>query len=162
MPRIPKPEAELARPRARKGGDQQEVTVGTRRPVTLELEADANWHPIAKMVFESVKTSGQADFYQDSDWAVLFSICEDISYYKTPQVATYQNKKTGEITEYEKPRSGQMLQSVMSNLTSLLLTEGERRRVRLELQEPEKEPVKLASVAQLQYPDLQGEADGAC
>ena len=49
-----------------------------------------------------------------------------------------------------------MLQSVMSNLTSLLLTEGERRRVRLELQEPEKEPVKLASVAQLQYPDLQG------
>ena len=109
------------------------------------------------MIFNSVKESGQADYYQDSDWAVLYSICEDISYYKSDHVSTYVDKKTGEVREYEKPRSGQMLQAIMSNLTDLLLTEGQRRRVRLELQEPPKKPESLALVAEnVIYPDAFG------
>lgn len=46
--------------------------------------------------------------------------------------------------EYHK-RSGQMLQTIMSSLTSLMLTEGERRRARLELAEP-KPDVESAGV----------------
>lgn len=153
---IPRPEATLARPRERTGGEHgaQAVTVGERLPVTWGLDADPAWHPIAIRIYEAARTSGQSAFYQDSDWAILYSLCEDISYYKTPSKATAVNRKTGEASEYDKPRSGQMLQSIMSNLTSLLLTEGERRRVRLELQTPPEERPDLKVVAMKQYRDI--------
>ena len=66
MPAIPKRESELARPRERKGKDQQSTVVGVRRQVNIP-EADPDWHPIAKGLYESAKTPGQSDFYQDSD-----------------------------------------------------------------------------------------------
>ena len=94
---IPKPQAELARDRSRKGGEVKEVTVGERRPVTWNLEPDPDWHPIAIRLYESVRTSGQADFYQDSDWAMLYSLCDDLSYYKTPREWT--DKDTGELRQ---------------------------------------------------------------
>lgn len=154
---IPKPEGSLKRPRSRKGKGEQSVVVGTRRPVTIALEPDPHWHDIAKTIFTSVATSGQADYYQDSDWAILYSLCEDISYYKSPSKGVSVNKLTGETHEYEKPRSGQMLQSIMSNLTDLLLTEGQRRRVRMELQEPPVERPDLAGVAEnVIYPEAFG------
>lgn len=78
--------------------------------------ADREWHPIAKRLWNAAKRSGQSRFYEPSDWLMLFSLCDDLSYYKTRNV-----------------RSGQMLQAIMSGLTSLLLTEGDRRRVRIEL-----------------------------
>ena len=152
---IARPESTLARPRSRKGSDQREVTAGLRRPVTWNLPADPEWHPIARHLYEAVASSGQADFYQDSDWAILYSLCEDISYYKKESKMAIVDKKTGEVREYPKPRSGQMLQAIMSNLTSLLLTEGERRRVRLELQEPPKPQADLRVVAMQDYKDLQ-------
>ena len=154
---IPRAEAELARPRERRGSDEQPVLHGERRPVTWNLEADPEWHPIARMIYDSVASSGQADFYQDSDWAILYSLCEDISYYKMPSKAVAVNRKTGEVHEYDKPRSGQMLQSIMSNLADLLLTEGQRRRVRMELQATPEAPPNLKVVAMDKYRDL---ADG--
>lgn len=151
---IPKTEAELARPRERRGSDEQETLHGERRAVTWAIPADPDWHPIAKHIYESVATSGQADFYQDSDWAILYSLCDDVSYYKTPSKAVAINRKTGEVHEYEKPRSGQMLQAIMSGLSALLLTEGERRRVRMELQSPAEEKPDLKVVAMNKYRDL--------
>lgn len=125
---IPRREETLARPRARKGGDQQAVKKGVLRDVTFDLEPEENWHPIAKAIWESTLDSGQADFYQNSDLAILYSLCDDIDHYKR----SYK-------------RSGQMLQTIMSALERLLVTEGDRRRVRLELHAPEPE-VELASV----------------
>ena len=154
---IPKTENELARPRERRGSDEQSTIHGERRPVTWDLPADPDWHPIATQLYESVKTSGQSDFWQDSDWAIFYSLCEDISYYKTPSKATAINRKTGEAHEYDKPRSGQMLQAIMSNLQDLLLTEGQRRRVRMELQEKPEERPDLKVVAMDRHRDL---ADG--
>ena len=79
-------------------------------------EADPEWHPIAQDLWESLEKSGQARFYEPSDWAIAYSLCDDLSYYKLARV-----------------RSGQMLASIMSSLSSLLLTEGDRRRVQVEL-----------------------------
>ena len=131
---VPRREEELARPRERKGGDQVPVTHGQMRPITWNVPADENWHPIAKMLYESVVSSGQSDFYQDSDYAMLYSICEDLSVYKNAG-----------------KRSGQLLQSIMSALTSLLLTEGERRRVRIELQKPPEKKPDLKVLAMDRY-----------
>jgi hypothetical protein len=121
MPVIPRREADLARPRARKGKDQRPVTKGVARPVRVP-RADPAWHPIAKKLYDSLKTSGQADFYQNSDWAVAWSICEDLSFYKRME-----------------RRSGQMLQSIYGALSDLLVTEADRRRLRIELEAPKPE-----------------------
>ena len=140
---VPNREADLARPRERKGGDTQSVTQGTLRPVKIP-NADRTWHPIAKRLFNSLKTSGQADFYQDSDWAFAYSLCDDLSHYKKPLVAR-------DGTEYHK-RSGQMLQAIYSSLERLLVTEGDRRRVRIELHEPEPDtqPASVLAIADYQ------------
>lgn len=134
---VPNRSEDLARPRSRRGGDQQDVTRGVLRPVVIP-EPDENWHPIARMLWDSLAASGQSDFYQQSDWAMAYSLCEDLSRYKEPLV-----NRDGE--EYFK-RSGQMLQTIYSAMQDLLVTEGTRRRVRLELTapEPEKDPASVA------------------
>lgn len=141
---VPNREADLARPRSHKGQHVVPVTKGVSRPVRVP-RADPQWHPIAKMLWDSMKKSGQADFYQQSDWAFAYSLCDDLSYYKNPGVS--YNRKTGE--EYVKPRSGQMLQTIYAAMGSLLITEGDRRRVRIELHEPEpdKKPASVVAIA---------------
>jgi hypothetical protein len=116
---VPNRDEDLARPRHRKGGDVQDVTVGQSRPALIP-EPDPDWHPIARQLWDSLRTSGQSDFYQSSDWAIAFSLCDDISYYKRAS-----------------KRSGQMLTAIYSAMSTLLLTEGDRRRVRVELRKPE-------------------------
>jgi hypothetical protein len=103
------------------------------KPVKIP-NADRDWHPIARRLWDSLKTSGQSDFYQNSDWAFAYSLCEDLSYYK----------KSGK-------RSGQMLQTIYSAFERLLVTEGDRRRVRVELNEPETEQDSAAVLAIADY-----------
>ena len=130
---VPNREEDLARPRSRKGSDQQPVTKGEMRPVKIP-NADRDWHPIARRLWDSLKTSGQSDFYQNSDWAFAYSLCEDLSHYK----------KSGK-------RSGQMLQTIYSAFERLLVAEGDRRRVRIELNEPEDEQDSAAVLAIADY-----------
>lgn len=88
-------------------------------------EPDPDWHYIARYVWDAMLESGANRYYESTDWAVLFSICDDISYYK----------RTGK-------RSGQMLATINGMLTSLLLTEGDRRRVGIELQKTDEQAAK--------------------
>lgn len=134
---VPNREDDLARPRERKGADAVPVTKGEQRPVTIP-DADPEWHAIAKMLWESLRTSGQSDFYQNSDWAFAYSLCEDLSVYKSPQTSI-------DGRQYTK-RSGQMLQAIYSAMSNLLVTEADRRRIRIELHEPEDDNKVPASV----------------
>ncbi|MEX1655528.1 hypothetical protein ABZ960_20465 [Streptomyces pseudovenezuelae] len=130
---VPNREDDLARPRSRKGSEEQETKKGQMRPVRVP-RADPDWHPIAKQLYDSLKKSGQADFYQQSDWALAFALCDDLSHYK----------KSGK-------RSAQMAQTLYSALGNLLVTEGDRRRVRIELQEPEEETTSASVLAIANY-----------
>jgi hypothetical protein len=130
---VPNRESDLARPRERKGGQVQPVTKGVARPVKVP-NADRSWHPIARRLWDALKSSGQADFYQDSDWALAYSLCEDLSHYKRAS-----------------KRSGQMLQTIYSAFERLLVAEGDRRRVRIELHEPEPEVPSAAVLAIADY-----------
>ncbi|UFD97943.1 minor tail protein [Streptomyces phage Pablito] len=130
---IPNRESDLARPRSRKGTDEQEAKKGLMRKVTVP-RADPEWHPIAKQLYDSLKKSGQADFYQQSDWALAYALCDDLSHYKKSS-----------------KRSAQMAQTLYSALGNLLVTEGDRRRVRIELQEPEPETTSAAVLAIADY-----------
>jgi hypothetical protein len=79
-------------------------------------EPDPLWHPISRQLWDSLALSGQSKFYEPSDWALAFSLMDDLSYYKLAQ-----------------RRSGQMLASIYAQMSSLLVTEGDRRRVGIEL-----------------------------
>lgn len=116
---VPNRSEDLARPRERKGGQVDSITKGVSQPATIP-EPDPDWHAIAVIFWHSALESGQASFYQSSDYAFLYSLCDDLSYYKKGV-----------------KRSGQMLASIYSAMERLLITEGDRRRVRVELDEPE-------------------------
>lgn len=128
--RGPVPKREESRQRR-----NQKETPTVKAPGAEEVsvpEADPAWHPIAKRVWDAAVVSGQARFYEPSDWAVLFSLMDDLSDYKMAD-----------------RRSGQMLQTIMSSLSSLLLTEGDRRRLQIELARPSAEVLEDAGVAEM-------------
>lgn len=74
-------------------------------------------HPIAAQLYESLRTSGQSLYYEPSDWVAAAYVCEAMS----------RSLKAQRF-------SGQLFASVMSALTELLVTEGARRRARLEVE----------------------------
>lgn len=88
-------------------------------------------HPIAVDLYESLKDSGQAKYYEPSDW----------------QMARVLVHLLSKVLWSSKP-SAQMLAALNSLMSSLLLTEGERRRVRLEVERGsvEAEVVNIAKV----------------
>jgi hypothetical protein len=108
--------------------NQQTTTRGVARPAAIPTH-DPEWHPIATQLYLATQDSGQADFYQSSDWALLWSICDDLSYYKSSS-----------------KRSGQMLQTIYSAFERLLVAEGDRRRVRIELELPPADNEEKAGV----------------
>jgi hypothetical protein len=89
-----------------------------------------HWHPMAVEWYESLSESGIAAFYERSDWATAMIVAEELTH--------YFNSSTGR-------RSAQMLTALFSMMTSLGATEGDRRRMRIELEKP-KPTVASASV----------------
>ena len=95
-------------------------------------EPSEAWHPIARRLWDSLLVSGQSKFYEPSDWALAFSLMDDLSYYK------FANK-----------RSGQMLASIYAQMSSLLITEGDRRRIGIELARKSSEELESAGVLEM-------------
>lgn len=88
-------------------------------------EADPEWHPIAVQLYESaLNTPLYRQMFLETDWAVFYAVCEDMSQYK------YGGPKG---------RSAMAGQTVYSALSNLLLTVGERRRAKIETTAPQKE-----------------------
>ena len=76
-----------------------------------------NLHPIAERWFESLRTSGQSQFYEPSDWAAA------------EYVATVMTKNL-----LSPQLSAVMFAAVWSAMTDLLTTEGARRKARIEVE----------------------------
>jgi hypothetical protein len=74
-------------------------------------------HPLVIDLYESLKDSAQAKFYEPSDW----------------QFARLSMHFVNKLVNRPNP-SAQMLASVNQMLTALLMTEGDRRRVRMEVE----------------------------
>lgn len=131
---IPNRPNDLSRERDSQRGDQIPISKGELRPVYDVPAPDEDWHPIVQGLYLSAAESGQADFYQMSDWWLWYSLCEDLDYYK----------KMGR-------RSGQMLQTIYSSMTELLVSEGARRKARIILSDPEPEEDDAAVLALVDY-----------
>lgn len=130
--KVPKREAELARPMARRGqAAARIITRGELKPLIWEMfPPDEEWHPKARLIWDSAISSGQTEFWQNSDVAMLYMMVEEWSAYLKNSTFERKDGTTGRKV------NPVMLQSLTSLMSSLLMTEGDRRRVRLELTDP--------------------------
>lgn len=121
---VPKRKAELRghRSRAELEGETVSSAPAGRGGGAKPPAEDPKWHRIAKKIWRAAKTSGMARYYEETDWAVLYSLMDDLSEYKQ-----------------QARRSSQMLAAILAGLTALGLTEGDRRRMQIELARPDVE-----------------------
>lgn len=101
------------------------------RPVEIPVP-DADWHPIATSWYESLKSSGQAIFYEPSDWWTAYLIAESISRDLEEQVVGVT--PMGEVLKSEIPMKGASLAAYLKAFSALMVTEGDRRKMRIELE----------------------------
>lgn len=132
----PKKDAERRRRNKSEGNSSipaEVVNLDDRLGGDVEIPApDENWHPIALQIYESQTRSGQVLWMEPSDWAVLFLLCESISRDLKPQVIGIT--EDGEVKMAIIPLKGASLTSYLKGMASLMMLEGDRRKVRLELE----------------------------
>lgn len=110
--------------------------------------ANSKWHSVAKRWYESLAQSGQAVYYEPSDWATAYLIAESMSRDLKPQPIGVK-EETGVPVMASIPLKGANLGAYLKAFTVLLATEGDRRRLRLELERGESGPVSGSPVALL-------------
>lgn len=118
---------------------------------------DAPWHPLVANLWESFSRSGEALYWQPSDWQVAALLCEVVDRDLQPQIIGYTETGSDEdrVKEPiwgEAPVKGATLAAVMKAAGSLGLTEGDRRRMGLEiksryLDRPVSPPAGMPSIA---------------
>jgi hypothetical protein len=138
----PIPKRSEERRRRNKDDGPQLVQAPSGPPADLPdlPEPDPLWHPIATDWYLSLQESGQAVFYQPSDWAM----------------ARYAAELMSRGLCSDRPPNGQYVSALDSVMARLLTTEGDRRRARIELERKPASP-QLASVSPLDaYRDLAG------
>jgi hypothetical protein len=100
---------------------------------------DKDWHPLVQALYESLPDSGQSQFFQPSDWAVAQVVCESLSRELRPMIVTDQDGHAilgndGRPMTRKLPLRGSSLSAYLRAFQGLLLIEGDRRRLRLELE----------------------------
>jgi hypothetical protein len=98
-----------------------------------QIPGDESWHPVAKHWYDSLPESGQSIYYQPSDWAIAYLLAESLSRDFKPQFVG-MNEETGEPIIESIPLKGASLGAYLKGFTALLATEGDRRRMQIELE----------------------------
>lgn len=114
----PPPKREDQRRRRNKNPDGLTTVAATggKRPKLPRVSP--SWHPLMKDWFRSLKQSGQARFYEPSDWQTARLLAEVMS----QELNNGEGVKASMLAEFNRAAA------------SLMTTEGERRRLRVELQ----------------------------
>lgn len=113
--RGPVPKRSSQRRRMNKDSRPEKVAAGAAAVPAPAV--DESWHPVAADWFRSLGESGQAQFYEPSDWQTARVWADLLS----------RQLSTG------RP-SAQMISAWASGAAELLTTEGARRRARIELE----------------------------
>jgi hypothetical protein len=92
----------------------------------------STWHPAAKRWFVSLGESGQSMFYESSDWATAWLLAEAISRELKPKPMVVGDK----VQLVAAPVKAAAMAAFLAGCTRLLATEGDRRRLQIELQQP--------------------------
>ena len=140
----PIPKRSEERRRRNKGDGVELVQAPSGPPADLPNlpEPDGQWHEIAVDWYLSLRESGQAAFYQPSDWAM----------------ARYAAELMSRGLQSDRPPNGQYVAALNSVMASLLTTEGDRRRARIELER--KQPTRKAPASVTAIADYQSRIGG--
>ena len=136
---IPKREAE------RMGHSKPETPVESV-PVSGSVQippADPKWHPTARLIYDSLPTSGQAKFYEPSDWSTAYLLAESLSRDLKPQSIGITDE--GKVIRAYVPLKGASLAAYLKGFAALGVTEGDRRRMGIEIDRKATKP-ELAAV----------------
>jgi hypothetical protein len=93
------------------------ITLGKGNPATIPEPHD-DWCDAARLIWDSMLESGGAAYFESSDYAVLYLVCDQIDH-------LYQQGGR---------RSPEYLRVIMQALGTLLATEGDRRKLHIELE----------------------------
>jgi hypothetical protein len=116
---IPKRSEERRRRNKDDGPELIQAPAGQPKGLPDLPEPSPLWDPIATDWYLSLRQSGQAAFYEPSDWAV----------------ARYAAELMSRVLDCsERGPNGQLVAALNSVMSSLLTTEGDRRRARMELE----------------------------
>lgn len=112
---------------------------------------DQKWHPVARRWFNSLALSGQAQFYEPSDWGAAYLLAETMSRELMPQPVTTGHGEHAETELLPLPVKSASIAAWLKGMTALLATEGDRRHAAIELQrrpsdEPEPEPAPVTDL----------------
>lgn len=139
--------------RIRRNKDYPEITsaaAGGAHPAPYL--PDEAWHPVARELFDAAQRSGQAQFYEMTDWWSVYFACEAISMHLRPQFIGFAEESDGgKSRKYPvmavQPPNGATLNAIRSMMAALLMTEADRRRSQLELQKAATEVAASAGSA---------------
>lgn len=109
----------------------------TRAPGAASVEvppADPAWNPVAARWYESLAESGQSAFYEPSDWAVAWLLAESMSRELEPQPLVVGSGADAKVEMHRMPPKAASVAAWLKGMSQLIATEGDRRRVGLELQ----------------------------
>lgn len=117
--------------RRRNKVDIDKAPVSLPAGVVRGPEAPPEITGLARDWYDSLRTSGQSVFYADSDWTSAWIIARAVQ-------------------KFDERPTAHMLTAILSGLGSLAATEGDRRRLRIELERvQESDPDEEAAVAEI-------------
>ena len=111
-------------------------------PLAPPREPNPDWHPAAAAIWEAAVASGQQVFWEPSDWAILALTCSQISQEYADDLIIEKVKLPmdagsggGEELVYgSRPMPPAKFAAILKALGSLGMTEGDRRRMHIELE----------------------------
>lgn len=138
----------LKRRKSRQDAIDAATTQGTvEADFESPFEPDDNWHPEALALYEAAEKSGQAEWYAESDWMKLYMLCDQLSQNLQPQFVGFaKQSRVVEVNGEERlvqedvpiagvrPMNGATINALQSLMSSLGISEGDRRRMGIELQ----------------------------
>ena len=132
---VPKPSAERRRRNKRtEAGESTESEILLVDPAVAAVDApppSEDWHHIARDLYCSVLESAFNHLYEPSDWMMLYTMCESLSRDLGEQVVGVTDE--GEVIRDVIPLKGASITGYLKWATALMLTVGDRRRLRLEI-----------------------------
>jgi hypothetical protein len=110
-------------------------------------EPEPAWHPTAEAWYLSLMKSGQSIFYEPSDWSTAYMVAEQISLALEPRPTVIGTTADGEpvIRTMVIPMPGSTLTAILKASSALMATEGDRRRLRIELERKKAQDAALGN-----------------
>lgn len=134
--------------RIRRNKDDPDSLGVARAPGAAVVKAprvDSRWETLTKNWFRSLKESGQSHFFEPSDWQAAVLVAKQMD------VLLKKQKETGQ------PIRASAFEALWAAMGDLLTTEGQRRRIKVELQREDTnaDPDAVAVVSVMEhYRDL--------